>query len=216
MTPLEFIKKWGDSKLARTPGLGTSTSSISAPPGRAHARRGRSARGNAYCFERGAEKVGGGDGWAELSGRDRCFGWEYKGKHKDLNAAPPPAPGVCPSTCANPPLSGRFRHGADHRPHQTGRTRFRANSSFTLADLLEPANLELLRQRVRGSEELRPGPQSAGTYPQGRPSNSANSAGGFNSANTILARWRIFLNRLVFWHVLLRTRGCSQRNCLRA
>jgi type II restriction/modification system DNA methylase subunit YeeA len=39
-----------------------------------------------YCFEKGAEKTGGGDGFADvwLQGH---FGWEYKGKHKDLQAA---------------------------------------------------------------------------------------------------------------------------------
>src|ERR687893_43937 len=42
--------------------------------------------GDWYCFERGAKKVGGGDGWADVW-RKGCFAWEYKGKHKDLDAA---------------------------------------------------------------------------------------------------------------------------------
>jgi hypothetical protein len=39
-----------------------------------------------YCFERGATKTTGGKGWADVWKRE-CFGWEYKGKHKDLTAA---------------------------------------------------------------------------------------------------------------------------------
>lgn len=42
--------------------------------------------GDWFCFERGAKKTGGGDGWADVW-RRRCFAWEYKGKHADLNAA---------------------------------------------------------------------------------------------------------------------------------
>ena len=39
-----------------------------------------------YTFERGVSKTGGGQGWADVWMRGH-FGWEYKGKHKDLTAA---------------------------------------------------------------------------------------------------------------------------------
>jgi len=39
-----------------------------------------------FCFEKGAAKHGGGDGFADVWKR-LFFGWEYKGKHKDLEAA---------------------------------------------------------------------------------------------------------------------------------
>jgi type II restriction/modification system DNA methylase subunit YeeA len=42
--------------------------------------------GSWYCFERGATKTTGGEGWADVWKRE-CFGWEYKSKRKDLNAA---------------------------------------------------------------------------------------------------------------------------------
>ncbi len=42
--------------------------------------------GDWFCFERGALKTGGGNGWADVWRRN-CFAWEYKGKHKDLTAA---------------------------------------------------------------------------------------------------------------------------------
>ena len=42
--------------------------------------------GTDYAFEKGAEKTGGGDGWADVWKRGH-FAWEYKGKHRDLAAA---------------------------------------------------------------------------------------------------------------------------------
>ena len=42
--------------------------------------------GSTYAFEKGATKATGGEGWADVWRRG-CFGWEYKGKHRDLEAA---------------------------------------------------------------------------------------------------------------------------------
>ncbi|MDQ3815967.1 MAG: class I SAM-dependent DNA methyltransferase, partial [Armatimonadota bacterium] len=42
--------------------------------------------GESFTFEKGAAKSTGGQGWADVWKRG-CFGWEYKGKHKDLDAA---------------------------------------------------------------------------------------------------------------------------------
>ena len=42
--------------------------------------------GEAYCFERGASREGGGDGWADVWKRHH-FAWEYKGKRANLDAA---------------------------------------------------------------------------------------------------------------------------------
>ena len=39
-----------------------------------------------FTFEKGVSKHGGGDGWADVW-KKGFFGWEYKGKHKDLDAA---------------------------------------------------------------------------------------------------------------------------------
>src|ERR1035437_4430375 len=43
-------------------------------------------KGEWFTFERGASKQSGGDGWADVWKKD-FFGWEYKGRHKDLDAA---------------------------------------------------------------------------------------------------------------------------------
>ena len=42
--------------------------------------------GSEFTFERGVSKIGGGDGWADVWKRG-YLGWEYKGKHKDLDDA---------------------------------------------------------------------------------------------------------------------------------
>lgn len=42
--------------------------------------------GERFTFEKGASKHGGGQGWADVW-KKGFFGWEYKGKHKDLVAA---------------------------------------------------------------------------------------------------------------------------------
>jgi SAM-dependent methyltransferase len=42
--------------------------------------------GTRFAFEAGATKSRGGQGWADVW-KKGCFAWEYKGKHKDLDAA---------------------------------------------------------------------------------------------------------------------------------
>ena len=42
--------------------------------------------GDTYCFEKGARKETGGDGWADVWKR-HCFAWEYKGPRANLDAA---------------------------------------------------------------------------------------------------------------------------------
>ena len=42
--------------------------------------------GSTYTFEKGAEKNTGGDGFADVW-KHGYFGWEYKGRHKDLAEA---------------------------------------------------------------------------------------------------------------------------------
>ena len=85
MTPGEFVAKWRASELKERSAaqehfidlcrlLGEPTPAEADPTG------------EHYCFERGARKDTGGDGWADVWKR-HCFAWEYKGKHADLDAA---------------------------------------------------------------------------------------------------------------------------------
>ncbi len=85
MTPDDFIAKWAPvalkerstaqshfNDLCRLLGV---EEPVAADP-----------KGEWFAFEHGVAKASGGDGWADVWRKD-CFGWEYKGKHKDLKAA---------------------------------------------------------------------------------------------------------------------------------
>ena len=85
MTPYAFITKWRASALKERSAsqehfidlchlLGEPTPAEADPSG------------ETYCFERGARKDTGGDGWADVWKRHH-FAWEYKGRRADLDAA---------------------------------------------------------------------------------------------------------------------------------
>ena len=86
MTPHEFITKWRASSALKERSaaqehfidvcrlLGEPTPAEADPTG------------ETYCFERGARKDTGGDGWADVWKRHH-FAWEYKGRRADLDAA---------------------------------------------------------------------------------------------------------------------------------
>jgi type II restriction/modification system DNA methylase subunit YeeA len=148
----DFIKKWGDSTLRERQGshehfldlcrvLGQPTPAEDDP------------HGERYCFDRGAEKVGGGDGWADVW-RKNCFGWEYKGKHKDLNAALRQLQGYA-LDLQNPPylvVSDMDRIII----HTNWTNTVSRKIELSLNDLLEPAQRDILRQVFEGSERLKP------------------------------------------------------------
>lgn len=86
LTPQQFIAKWQASRLTERAGsqshfndlcrlLDEPTPTDADPSG------------TWYAFEKGAKKTGGDrKGWADVW-KKGCFGWEYKGRHKDLDAA---------------------------------------------------------------------------------------------------------------------------------
>ena len=85
VTPHEFITKWRASELKERSAsqehfndlcrlLGEPTP-VEADP-----------TGETYCFERGARKDTGGDGWADVWKRHH-FAWEYKGRRANLGTA---------------------------------------------------------------------------------------------------------------------------------
>ncbi|MCB1499340.1 MAG: hypothetical protein KDK07_06060, partial [Bauldia sp.] len=152
MTPARFIEKWGDSELRERQGaqehfidlcrlLGEPTPAEDDP------------KGDHYCFERGAEKVGGGDGWADVW-RKGCFGWEYKGKHKDLNAALRQLQAYA-LDLENPPylvVSDMERIIV----HTNWTNTVSRRIEFSFDDLREPRRLDELRLVFRGSDRLKP------------------------------------------------------------
>jgi hypothetical protein len=114
--------------------------------------------GETFCFERGAAKHGGGDGFADVWKRG-FFGWEYKGKHKDLEAAYEQLL--------------RYRNALESPPllvlcdldRIIIRTNFTGTVSATheipLEALAEPRNIEIVRAVFHNPDTLRPGRTSA-------------------------------------------------------
>jgi len=113
--------------------------------------------GDCFCFERGVSKHGGGDGFADVWKRG-FFGWEYKGKHKDMNAAynqlllyrdaleSPPLLVLCDLDRII--VHTNFTNTASDR-HE-----------IQLAEIGEPRNLEVLRAVFFSPDKLRPGQTS--------------------------------------------------------
>ena len=85
LSPQEFVEKWRKATLKESAGaqehfidlchlVGHPTPAEMDPVGKT------------FSFEAGATKQRGGQGWADVW-KKGYFGWEYKGKHKDLDAA---------------------------------------------------------------------------------------------------------------------------------
>ena len=153
MTPSEFIAKWQASELKERSAaqehfidlcrlLGEPTPAEADPTG------------ERYCFERGARKDTGGDGWADVWKRG-CFAWEYKGKHADLDAAFNQLRQYA-LALENPPLlivsdMARFRI----RTNWTNSVS--ETHEFALEDLTDGGTRDKLKWAMSDPERLRPG-----------------------------------------------------------
>ena len=153
MQAAEFIAKWRGSELRERQGSHEHLIDLChllGQPTPAEDDR----KGERFCFERGAMKAGGGDGWADVW-RKGCFGWEYKGKHKDLDAAFRQLQAYAPDL-ENPPylvVSDMERIVIRTNWTNTVSRRF----EIDLEGLRDPGQLNLLRQVFEGSDRLRPG-----------------------------------------------------------
>ena len=85
MTPETFIAKWKASTLKERSASQSHFNDLCDMLG-VEKPTDVDQKGEWYCFERGASKTAGGEGWADVWKRGH-FGWEYKGKRKDLTAA---------------------------------------------------------------------------------------------------------------------------------
>jgi len=151
ITPQEFVAKWRQSSLKETSAsqehfidlcrlIGHPTPAEADP------------EGTWFCFERGASKTAGGEGWADVW-KKGFFAWEYKGKHKDLEAAYRQLLQYR-TALLNPPLlivsdMETILIRTDFT--NTVRREFR----LSLDDLLEPAGLETLRHAFENPDRLR-------------------------------------------------------------
>ena len=84
MTPHEFIAKWRASELKERSASREHFIDLCLLLGEPTPAEGDPSD-DAYCFERGARKDTGGDGWADVWKRYH-FAWESKGKRADLDA----------------------------------------------------------------------------------------------------------------------------------
>lgn len=110
--------------------------------------------GESYCFERGATKTSGGDGWADVWKRGH-FGWEYKGKRKNLDAAFGQLQQYA-LALENPPLL--VVCDMDRFVIRTNWTNTVSEKhEFALEDLREPRILQKLKSVMSDPEKLRPG-----------------------------------------------------------
>ncbi len=153
MTPGEFIAKWRASELKERSAsqehfidlcrlLGEPTPAEADPAG------------ERYCFERGARKDTGGDGWADVWKRG-CFAWEYKGRRANLDAAFDQLRQYA-LALENPPLlivsdMARFRI----RTNWTNSVS--VTHEFVLDDLGDGATRDKLKWAMSDPERLRPG-----------------------------------------------------------
>lgn len=153
MTPERFVAKWRAAKVKERAGaqehfidlcrLLDEKTPVEADP-----------EGISYCFEKGATKTTGGEGFADVWKRG-CFGWEYKGKRKDLQAAFAQLQRYAVAL-ENPPLL-----------IVSDMERIEIHTNFTntvaevhvleLDDLLDPQKRRLLKWAFSDPERLRPG-----------------------------------------------------------
>jgi len=110
--------------------------------------------GTWYTFEKGVQTSEDKKGWADVWMRDH-FAWEYKGKHKDLDAAYKQLQ-LYREALENPPLMvvcdmDRF----EIHTNFTGTLKER--HAFDLAGLADPANLDILRRAFTDPHSLKPG-----------------------------------------------------------
>ena len=152
MTPQQFVSKWKQAELKERSAaqehfidlchlLGEPTPADADP------------KGDWYCFERGASKVGGGEGWADVWMREH-FGWEYKGKRKDLDAALMQLQRYAPAL-ENPPLlivSDLDRILVHTNWTNTVPKRY----EISLDELVDPVQLQTLRWAFSDPDRLKP------------------------------------------------------------
>jgi len=113
--------------------------------------------GESFTFERGAAKTGGGEGWADVWKRG-FFGWEYKGKHKDLDAAYRQLL-TYREALENPPIL--VVCDMDRIVIHTNFTNTPNKvHNIPLQELSTPRNLDLVRAVFNDPEKLKPGATS--------------------------------------------------------
>ncbi len=197
LTPQAFVDKWENSKLSERSAsqqhfldlcrmLGQKTPAEADP------------EGNYYTFERHVKKTGagagGGKGFADVWYQNR-FAWEYKGPHKDLEAAYNQLL-LYREDLGNPPLlvvsdMDRFE------VHTNFTSTVKQVYSFSTAEVPEPENLRVLRALFEDPGSLRPD-RTAESVTAEAAEKFALLADGLYSRGEDPRRAAHFLNKLLF------------------
>jgi type II restriction/modification system DNA methylase subunit YeeA len=148
MTPEQFISTWKNNPLTERAGAQPHFEDLCDLLGVEKPRDPEN-----YCFERGAKKSGGGDGWADVWKRG-YFGWENKKPGRDLKAALKQLTDYA-LQLENPPLLV-----------VCDREKIEIHTAFTgypdepreikIEQLIEPETRQLLKWVFTDSEKLRP------------------------------------------------------------
>ncbi|MBM5572423.1 MULTISPECIES: class I SAM-dependent DNA methyltransferase [Deefgea] len=148
MTPAQFIQKWTNNDLNERAGAQLHFADLCELLGVEKPYDPEN-----YCFERGASKTSGGEGWADVWKRDH-FAWENKKPGRDLKAALKQLTDYA-LNLDNPPLlivcdreSIEIHTAFTGYPHEVHRIR--------LQDLLDEKPRQILRWVFTEPEKLRP------------------------------------------------------------
>ena len=150
--------------------------------------------GAAYAFEKGATKASGGEGWADVWRRGR-FAWEYKGKHKDLDAAHRQLLQYA-GALENPPLL--VTSDIERITIRTNWTNaVSERHEVRLDELADPIRLGVLKSVFADPERLRPGTTRAALTAKAA-AEFAELAGQLRTRGNAPQAVAHFVNRLVF------------------
>ena len=193
MTAAEFIKRWSrvtQSEKAVSQSHFNELCQLLGEPTPVEA----DPEGDEYCFERGAAKDSGGDGWADVWKR-RYFAWEYKSQGKDLDAAFQQLRQYA-LALENPPLlivsdMRRFRI------HTNWTNSVSTVHEFTLYELDDPGTRNLLKWAFSEPERLRP-EQTRQALTEQAAATFAELAQGLRDGGHEPQTVAHFVNRLVF------------------
>jgi len=193
MDVASFIRKWRQSELKERSASQSHFNDLCALLGEQNPTD-ADQTGDWFCFERGAKKIGGGDGWADVWKRGH-FGWEYKGPNKDLTKAyaqlqryavaleHPPL--LVVSDCRDIIIHTNFTN-AVYETH-----------TILLEEIGQPANMQKLRWLFSDPERLRPGLSRQAVT--GKVASAfADIAGRLREAGHDPHRTAHFVNRLLF------------------
>jgi len=152
LTPADFIAKWRPVDLKERSTAQTHFNDLCALLG-IDDPIAADPTGEWFAFEKGASKTSGGEGWADVWRRG-CFGWEYKGKRKDLDAAYRQLLNYAVAL-ENPPLL--VTCDTDRIVIRTNFTNtVQETHTLLLDDLVDGAKRDLLRAAFTDPERLRP------------------------------------------------------------